>query len=150
MVNYSAARMDRTFGALADPTRRAILARLALGEARVTDLAKPFDMSLPAVSKHLKVLQEAGLLKRRRDGRVHHCRLDPRPLEPVADWIARHRAFWEKSLDRLHEYLTDELLKKEEPPWHLRDLPKKPRSGSPEPTRRRGRKSFGPGPTRKR
>src|SRR5437870_12948272 len=110
MVNYSGP-LDRSFAALADPTRRAILARLALGESRVTDLAKPFEMSLPAVSKHLKVLEEAGLLKRRREGRVHHCRLDPRPLGPAADWISRQTAFWDKTFDRLLAYLTDELLK---------------------------------------
>jgi len=149
MVNYSGP-LDRSFAALADPTRRAILARLALGESRVTDLAKPFDMSLPAVSKHLKVLEEAGLLKRRREGRVHHCRLDPRPLVPAADWIARQRAFWENTLDRLHEYLNQELLNKEEIPWHPRNRPPKPRSGSAAHTRRRGRRSSGPGPTRKR
>jgi DNA-binding transcriptional ArsR family regulator len=150
MVNYSAAAsLDRAFSALADPTRRGILARLALGELRVTDLAEPFDISLPAVSRHLKVLEEAGLLKRRREGRVHRCRLDPKPLGAAADWIAQHRAFWEKSLDRLHEYLTDQL-KKEEPPWHPRNRRSKRRSDSPAPTRRRGRKSSEPGPTRKR
>ncbi len=92
MVNYSAAAsLDRAFSALADPTRRAILARLATREIRVTDLAEPFDISLPAISRHVRVLEEAGLLKRRREGRVHHCRLDPKPLGAAADWIARNR-----------------------------------------------------------
>lgn len=147
MVNYSSA-LNQAFGALADPTRRAILARLALGEARVTELAEPFDISLPAVSKHLKILEEAGLLKRRREGRVHHCRLDPRPLGTAADWIAHHRVFWEKSLDRLHEYLTDQL-KKEDKPWHPRNRRPRRRSDSPAPTRSGGKKSSEPGPTRK-
>jgi DNA-binding transcriptional ArsR family regulator len=148
MVNYFGS-LDRSFSALADPTRRAILARLALGESRVTDLAEPFDMSLPAVSKHLKVLEDAGLVKKRKEGRIHHCRLDPRPLSAAADWIAQQRAFWEKSLDRLHQYMTDQL-KKEEPPWHPRNRPPKRRSGSPASTRRRGKRSSKPGPTRKR
>ncbi|HEU5250536.1 MAG TPA: metalloregulator ArsR/SmtB family transcription factor [Thermoanaerobaculia bacterium] len=147
MVNYSDS-LDRSFAALADPTRRAILARLALGETRVTDLAKPFDISLPAVSKHLKVLEDAGLLKRRREGRVHHCRLDPKPLSTAADWIAQHRAFWEKSLNRLAEYLSNEL--EEEATWQSRIRSPKRRSGSREPSGRAARKSSAPGRSRKR
>ncbi|HSD72722.1 MAG TPA: metalloregulator ArsR/SmtB family transcription factor [Thermoanaerobaculia bacterium] len=146
MVNYSEA-LDRSFAALADPTRRAILARLALGESRVTDLAKPFDMSLPAVSKHLRVLEDAGLLKRRREGRVHHCRLDPKPLSDASDWIAQHRAFWEKSLDRLAEYLSNEL--EEEVTWQSRNRPPKRRSGSRGPSGRVARKSSVPGRSRR-
>ncbi|HEX9286110.1 MAG TPA: metalloregulator ArsR/SmtB family transcription factor [Thermoanaerobaculia bacterium] len=150
MVNYlAAASLDRAFSALADPTRRAILARLAVGEIRVTDLAEPFEISLPAISRHVRVLEEAGLLKRRREGRVHHCRLDPKPLGAAADWIARNRAFWEKSLDRLHEYLTDHL-KKEEFSWHPRGRSPKRVSDSPGPIRRAAKRSSGPGPTRKR
>jgi DNA-binding transcriptional ArsR family regulator len=146
MVNYSAG-LDRSFAALADPTRRAILARLALGESRVTDLAEPFDMSLPAVSKHLKVLEGAGLVKKRKEGRIHHCRLDPRPLSAPADWIAQHRAFWEKTLDRLHEYLTEQM--KEERKWRPPNRSPKRRSASPGRSRRRAKRSSGPGPTRK-
>lgn len=102
MVKYN---IDRTFTALADPTRRAILARLASGEASVGDIAAPFDMSLPAISKHLKILEQAGLLERRRDGRTLYCRMEPKPLEDVSEWIARQRAFWEGSLDSLANYL---------------------------------------------
>jgi DNA-binding transcriptional ArsR family regulator len=109
MVNYSAARndapLDATFGALSDPTRRAILARLARGEATVTELAAPFDVSLPAVSKHLRVLESAGLLRREIDGRIHRCRLAPRPMKDAAAWIETYRVFWEGQLDALANYL---------------------------------------------
>jgi DNA-binding transcriptional ArsR family regulator len=105
MVNYSTA-LDATFSALADPTRRAILVRLARGECSVTALAKPFDVSLPAISKHLRVLERAGLLARRKDGRVHRCRLVTRPLKEAEEWITRHRQFWEQRLDALAEYLN--------------------------------------------
>lgn len=98
-------RLDRVFSALADPTRRAMLGRLARGEHTVTDLARPFSISLPAVSKHLKVLERAGLIVRRVEGRVHHCRLRPRPLEDAADWLAGCRAFWDARLDALEDYL---------------------------------------------
>ncbi len=94
-----------TFQALADPTRRAILARLALGEASVGELAEPYAMSLPAVSKHLKVLEAAGLLARERDGRVHRCHLQPQAMRAAADWIAEYRRFWETQLDQLARYL---------------------------------------------
>lgn len=98
-------RLSDTFAALADPTRRAILARLALGETSVTDLAEPFEMSLPAVSKHLKVLERAGLVVRGRDAQWRPCRLDPAPLKEVDDWVEHYRRFWEQSFDRLDEYL---------------------------------------------
>ena len=101
-------RLDRTFGALADPTRRAILARLAAGEASVTELAHPFEMSLPAVSKHLKVLERAGLVARGRERQWRPARLEARPLKEVAEWTQAYRRFWEESYDRLDEYL-DEL-----------------------------------------
>jgi DNA-binding transcriptional ArsR family regulator len=101
-------RLDRTFGALADPTRRAILARLAAGEASVTELAEPFEMSLPAVSKHLKVLERAGLVARGRERQWRPARLEARPLKEVAEWTQAYRRFWEESYDRLDEYL-DEL-----------------------------------------
>ena len=98
-------RLTTTFSALADPTRRAILARLAAGERSVTELAQPFAMSLPAVSRHLKVLEHAGLVARGRDAQWRPCRLDAAPLKDVADWAARYRRFWEQSLDRLDDYL---------------------------------------------
>ncbi|HSK03821.1 MAG TPA: metalloregulator ArsR/SmtB family transcription factor [Kofleriaceae bacterium] len=97
--------LDATFAALADPTRRAILARLAEGEVSVTDLAAPFDMSLPAISKHLKVLERAGLVIRGRDAQWRPCRLDARPLREVAVYLERYRRFWEDSFDALDEYL---------------------------------------------
>jgi len=101
-------RLDRTFGALADPTRRAILARLAKGEASVTELAEPFEMSLPAVSKHLKVLERAGLVSRGRERQWRPARLRATPIREVAEWTDRYRRFWDERYDRLDEYL-DEL-----------------------------------------
>ena len=103
----TAERLDRTFSALADPTRRAILARLAGGEATVTDLAAPFSMSLPAVSKHLKVLERAGLIARGREKQWRPARLAAEPLKEAAQWIERYREFWEQSYDRLDEYLEE-------------------------------------------
>jgi DNA-binding transcriptional ArsR family regulator len=103
-----AERLDRTFGALADPTRRAILARLAEGEASVTELAEPFEMSLPAVSKHLKVLERAGLVSRGRERQWRPARLRATPIKEVAEWTDRYRRFWDERYDRLDEYL-DEL-----------------------------------------
>jgi len=97
--------LSSTFAALADPTRRAILARLASGETSVTDLARPFDMSLPAVSKHLKVLEGAGLIARGRDAQWRPCRLEAGRLREVADWVEHYRRFWEESLDKLDTYL---------------------------------------------
>src|SRR2546426_9615603 len=94
-----------TFAALADPTRRAILARLANGEATVTELAAPFDLSLPAISKHLKVLQRAGLIEQGRQAQWRPCRLKPEPLRDIADWIGHYRLHWEASFSRLDEYL---------------------------------------------
>lgn len=99
--------LDRAFAALADPTRRAIVARLAAGSATVGELAKPFDMSPPAVSKHLKVLENAGLVARRRAGRTHHLSVRPEPLRLAADWIEDQRRFWERSLDRLARHLDE-------------------------------------------
>jgi DNA-binding transcriptional ArsR family regulator len=113
MVKYYSTALDGVFAALADPTRRAIVARLSRGECSVTDLAQPFDISLPAISKHLRVLEGAGLLARRKEGRVHRCRLVARPLRSAEDWIGRYRQFWEKRLDALTEYL-DESQRKEE------------------------------------
>jgi DNA-binding transcriptional ArsR family regulator len=105
MVKYSTATLDRTFAALADPTRRRILSHLAHGNHRVTHLARHHDMSLPAVSKHLRVLEKAGLLRRRRYGRVHEMQLDAEPLKKAAQWVEEYRKFWEGSLDRLADYL---------------------------------------------
>jgi DNA-binding transcriptional ArsR family regulator len=98
-------QLSTTFAALADPTRRAILARLATGECSVTELAEPFDMTLPAVSKHLRVLERAGLIARGRDAQWRPCRLDARPLKEVAEWAQRYRAMWEQRFDRLEAYL---------------------------------------------
>jgi len=100
-------RLSTTFAALADPTRRAILARLADGEATVSELAEPFDMSLPAISKHLKVLQKAGLVEQGRQAQWRPCRLRPQPLQEVATWMAQYREFLDQSYDRLDEYLRD-------------------------------------------
>ena len=104
--------LSLTFAALADPTRRAILARLADGEAAVTELAAPFDMSLPAISKHLKVLERAGLIARSRDAQWRPCRLEAARLKEVSDWLDHYRTFWEESFDRLGDYLR-EIQKKE-------------------------------------
>jgi len=104
--------LSATFAALADPTRRAILARLTAGEASVGEIAEPFDMSLPAVSKHLKVLEHAGLIARTREAQWRPCRLDAGPLKEVAAWVDHYRHFWEESFDRLDDYLR-ELQKKE-------------------------------------
>ena len=103
----SSDRLDATFAALADPTRRAILSRLASGERSVSDLAEPFKMSLPAVSKHLKVLQRAGLIAQVRRAQWRPCRLSARPLKDVADWVEHYRRFWDQSLDRLEGYLGE-------------------------------------------
>src|SRR5213594_1624601 len=99
--------LDRTFAALADPTRRAILTRLATGQASVTELAEPFEMSLPAVSKHLKVLERAGLISRGREAQWRPCRLQAGPLKDIADWVEQYRRFWEQSFDRLDDYLKE-------------------------------------------
>ena len=105
MVKYSSRTLNRTFAALADPTRRRILSHLARGDKCVTHLAKPHAMSLPAVSKHLRVLEKARLLRRRRRGRIHEMQLDAEPLREAARWVDEYRKFWQGSLDRLAEYL---------------------------------------------
>ena len=99
--------LSATFAALADPTRRAILARLASGERSVSELAEPFAMSLPAVSKHLKVLEKAQLIERSRDAQWRPCKLAPQPLKHVSSWLEQYRQFWEQSLDRLEDYLKE-------------------------------------------
>jgi DNA-binding transcriptional ArsR family regulator len=105
-------RLSATFAALADPTRRAILTRLRQGEATVLELAAPFDMSLPAISKHLRVLERAGLISKGRDAQRRPCRIAAAPLKEATEWMEAYRAFWEESLDRLGEYL-EELKQKE-------------------------------------
>ncbi|TAK72175.1 MAG: ArsR family transcriptional regulator [Dehalococcoidia bacterium] len=112
MTTATPDRLTTTFAALADPTRRAILARLASGETSVTELARPFRMTLPAVSKHLKVLERAGLIARGREAQWRPCRLEASPLRDVFDWVEHYRRFWEASFDRLDEYLR-ELQSKE-------------------------------------
>jgi len=101
------ARLDAAFAALADPTRRAILGRLAIGEASVNDLARPFKMSQPAISKHLKVLERAGLISRGRDAQRRPCRLEPKPLAEVTDWLEKYRLLWEENYDRLDALLEE-------------------------------------------
>ena len=119
-------RLSATFSALADPTRRAILARLALGETSVTELAEPFEMSLPAISKHIKVLERAGLITRGREAQWRPCRIEVNALKGVDDWLERYRSFWEASLDRLDEY--------------LKELQAKDRRAKEKPARKRTRK----------
>ena len=107
MVKHLTPSLDRTFGALADPTRRRILEELSHGDRCVTDLARPHRMSLPAVSKHLRVLEAAGLVRRQRCGRVHRLKLEARPMQKAQDWIEEYRRFWEASFDRLDAYLAE-------------------------------------------
>ncbi len=107
MLETQTDQLSNTFAALADPTRRAILARLATGEASVTELAKPFNMSMPAVSKHLKVLERAGLVAHVREAQWRPRRLEPNALKEVADWVEHYRQFWEQRLDRLDDYLRE-------------------------------------------
>ncbi len=111
MVEFSSKVLDRTFRALADPTRRRILAQLAKGEECVTNLARPHAMSLAAVSKHLMVLEKAGLLKRRRDGRVHSLTLEVKPMEDAREWLDRYRKFWEANLDQFEKHLEQQQKK---------------------------------------
>jgi DNA-binding transcriptional ArsR family regulator len=115
MVNHSSDTLNLTFSALADPTRRRILESLSHREWRVTDLAKPFSMSLPAVSKHLGVLEKAGLLKRRRIGREHYLKLEAAPMHGASSWIEYYRKFWEGSLDNLARYLESTSMAETKP-----------------------------------
>lgn len=118
-------QLSLTFAALADPTRRAILSRLTSGEASVTELAEPFDMSLPAISKHLKVLENAGLIARGRDAQWRPCQLSAGPLKEVADWVSHYRQFWEQSFDRLEGYLRQLQKHTKEKKGHDRNKRKK-------------------------
>lgn len=112
MVKYYTGSLDVTFMALSDATRRAILRRLALGDQTVTEIARPFNMSLPAVSKHLKILQAAGLLSKKKEGRIYRCSLNAGPMKEASDWITDYSKFWQKQFDSLEEYLKQS--KKEE------------------------------------
>ena len=112
--------LSTTFAALADPTRRAILVRLASGEASVKELATPFEMTPPAVTKHLKVLQRAGLITRSRRAQWRPCRLDATPLRDVADWVEQYRRFWDERIDRLEDYLRELQVKEQK---HAREMP---------------------------
>ncbi len=106
-INTPTSNIDATLAALADPTRRAILARLAQGEASVTELTAPFDISQPSISKHLKVLERAGLISRGRNAQFRPCRLEAAPLRAVADWVEQYRAYWDEHLDNLDAYLKE-------------------------------------------
>ena len=112
MVEYSNNALDAVFNALADPTRRALITQLSAGEQRVSDLAKPFQMSLAGVSKHIQVLEKAGLIERRIEGRTHYCRLDPRTLENAYEWLAFYQQFWTERLDALEKLFTFETQRK--------------------------------------
>jgi DNA-binding transcriptional ArsR family regulator len=149
MVNYSIAALDATFGALADPTRRAILARLAQGEAMITELAEPFRISLPAISKHLRVLESAGLLERQIDGRIHRCRLAAQPMKNAAAWIEQYRTFWELQFEALAKYL-ETSVSKEKKTWQAHEKAKRiraSRSKSGGRSRHRAKKSSPRGPS---
>src|SRR5271163_622111 len=144
MVNYSQGRLDATFSALSDATRRGILASLAHGESSVSELAAPYRMSLPAVSKHLRVLEDAGLVTRQKDGRVHRCRLIAEPMKDAAQWIERYRLFWEAQFDALARYLEESEIK-EKKTWPQRRKALKQGSKSGGHLRRRARKFSRPG-----
>jgi DNA-binding transcriptional ArsR family regulator len=127
MVKYFNA-LDSTFGALADPTRRAILATLTLGQASITELAKPHRMSLPAVMKHIRVLEDAGLVSQEKTGRTRQCRLEAQQLRDAEEWISQYRRFWEGTLDHLERFLSQpEPDRKEEQKWQQHQLHRKPR-----------------------
>ncbi len=125
-------KLTATFAALADPTRRAILGRLAKGQSSVTELASPFKMTMPAISKHLKVLEKAGLIERGRDAQWRPCRLKAKPLEEAADWIDQYRQFWEESFDRLDAYLQE--IQRKEAEAAAEPSPLNPDANSPEPS----------------
>jgi DNA-binding transcriptional ArsR family regulator len=139
MVYYQSPALDNTFAALSDATRRGILARLAQGEASISDLAAPYDMSLPAVSKHLRVLERAKLVERRKDGRVHRCRLIAEPMKGAAEWIEKYRQFWERQFDSLAQYLEGSQ-KEENAKWQPQAPHRTPGSKSGAPSRRRVKK----------
>jgi DNA-binding transcriptional ArsR family regulator len=142
MVKYSDRHLDATFGALSDATRRGILARLAQGEASVSDLAAPFDISLPGVAKHLRVLERAKLITRRKEGRINRCRLVAESMKDAAEWIDRYRQFWEQQFDALARFLEEG---KGDKPWPRRDKNPKCASRSGASSRRQSRGFTGPG-----
>jgi DNA-binding transcriptional ArsR family regulator len=147
MVKYSdGLQLDSTFGALSDSVRRGILARLALGEASVTDLAKPFNISMPAVLKHVRVLESAGLIESRKDGRTHRCLLVAAPLQSAAQWIEYYHQFWDKQLESLASYLESTQIK-EKRSWKD-PMQKSRRFKSKGESRRAGKKSSRHGPKR--
>jgi DNA-binding transcriptional ArsR family regulator len=148
MVYYKSSALDNTFAALSDATRRGILARLAQGEASISDLAAPYEMSLPAVSKHLRVLERAKLVTRRKDGRAYRCRLLPEPMKGAAQWIEKYRQFWERQFDSLAQYLEDSQ-KEEDSKWRPQAPHRKPGSKSGARSRRRAKKSSRHGPSAK-
>ena len=137
--------VDATFAALADPTRRAILARFSRGEAMVTELAEPFRVSLPVISKHLRVLESAGLLERQIDGRVHRCRLAAEPMKDAAAWIAQYRAFWVTQFDAVEKYL-EVTARKEKSKWQPQSKPRNSHWKSAAPSWRPAKKSSPRGP----
>jgi DNA-binding transcriptional ArsR family regulator len=142
--------LDVVFSALADSTRRAILSRLTEGEASVTEIADPFHVSLPAISKHLRVLEAAGLLAREKDGRTIRCRLVADPMKEAVEWIAHYRRCWDERLNALDAYLKDASDREEDARWPTpsQDRPRHSTSSAPSP--RRARRSSGLGRTRKR
>jgi DNA-binding transcriptional ArsR family regulator len=140
MVKRYEAGLDATFAALSDATRRGILARLAQGETSVSELARPYDMSLPAVSKHLRVLEGARLVVRHKDGRVHRCRLAPEPMKGAAEWIEKYRMFWEAQFDALAKYL-EKSQQEENAKWQAPSQGRNRGSKSGECFPRRGQKS---------
>ncbi len=145
--------LDTTFAALGDPTRRAIVQRLAAGAATVKELARPFSISLPAISKHLRILEQAGLLKREIDGRVHHCQLNPIPLQEAQDWLSWHQQFCERQFDSLEQYLHASNyppLKKGKSLWPPSPNPAQRLYKYPERSKPTGRKSSKRGPRQKR
>ena len=130
MVKYSAP-LDCTFGALADPTRRAILASLMLGQASISELARPHRMSLPAVMKHIRVLEDAGLVSQEKTGRTRQCRLAAEPLKNAEEWISQYRKFWEGALDNLERFLSqpeDKSDRQEDQKWQPHSRNRRPRS----------------------
>lgn len=146
MVKYSSAALDATFGALADATRRAILAQLSRGEFALGELAAPHRMSLPAVQKHLRVLEDARLVETRKDGRVRRCKLDPQPLRTAAEWIRHYQKFWEEQFDALEKFIEE--MKKEDATWRPQAQDHRPQSKSAARLPRRAKKSFKRGSTR--
>ena len=147
MVKYSDEQLDSLFAALADRTRRKVLASLEAGSRPVTELASVHDMSLPGFMKHLRVLEQAGLLERTKEGRVVRCTLQPEPMKEAASWIAHYEKFWTDKLDSLARYLYQQ---EELQTWKKQDSAKNPPSASPATIRWPRRKSGGRGPTRKR